>query len=361
MTTSDKFIVTADNHLRPRVWTNQREISGDTYRGFEAVVQLCLDQQADLVILGDLFDSPRPDSQSVTVLVTAVNRMQTRGLRVFAVQGNHDTAVPAWAGVAGVIPMHGRCEVLAGLRCYGLDWQPGTLLTAALASIPADTQVLFTHQSWAEVQRVGKTDGSLQDVPHPLTVLTGDYHQCLSGDVETPAGTVTWASPGPSAIQAIDEPPQKYCLVVQRIGDQPRVSAVELPGRAVESVWVRSAAELDAVVRDLSDWPETTEDLRPLLRLNYLDTVAEAFNRVEAATVGRFFVFPSPFSPPPGFGEVATTDGEDPTGDVGLAEALSQAEPDQDVVSGAVALLRSADFAETYARLRTAFCAAGSP
>lgn len=63
-----------------------------TRRALENVVQLCLDEQADfLLIAGDLFDTACRDFNSALSAVNQMQRLQQVGIPVYLILGNHDS------------------------------------------------------------------------------------------------------------------------------------------------------------------------------------------------------------------------------------------------------------------------------
>lgn len=69
---------------------NQREV--DFERSFEAAVDLALSLAPDVVLLlGDVFDHPRPGYRAFRVAQRALARIRAAGVPLVAISGNHDT------------------------------------------------------------------------------------------------------------------------------------------------------------------------------------------------------------------------------------------------------------------------------
>jgi DNA repair exonuclease SbcCD nuclease subunit len=93
-----KFIHAADIHLdsplqglEPYEGAPVEEIRGAVRAAFEALVELCLEEAADfLVLAGDLYDGDWRDFNTGLYFVRQMVRLREAGIPVFVVQGNHD-------------------------------------------------------------------------------------------------------------------------------------------------------------------------------------------------------------------------------------------------------------------------------
>jgi len=82
----------ADVHLGKRQY-GLKEREEDFYKAFEDLVEATIREKADaLVIAGDLFDTPVPDStmKPFKVAVEGVRRLRENGIEVIMVAGDHD-------------------------------------------------------------------------------------------------------------------------------------------------------------------------------------------------------------------------------------------------------------------------------
>ncbi len=71
-----------------------------TYRALERVVELCIERDADfLVLAGDVFDEAAPDLRPQLLFQRAMQRLDDAGVRVFVARGNHDPADGRDAGL----------------------------------------------------------------------------------------------------------------------------------------------------------------------------------------------------------------------------------------------------------------------
>jgi DNA repair exonuclease SbcCD nuclease subunit len=93
-----RFLHTADIHLdsplRTLALRDERlgaHIRGATRRAFSGLVDVCLDQRLDaLVIAGDLYDRDLEDMSTALFFGREMRRLAEAGIRVFIIRGNHD-------------------------------------------------------------------------------------------------------------------------------------------------------------------------------------------------------------------------------------------------------------------------------
>ena len=92
------FVHTADVHLDSPLRSlalrapELAELIGDATRlAFEAMIDLCLDERVDaLMIAGDLYDGDQTSMKTALFLAAQLERLNEAGVRVFVVRGNHD-------------------------------------------------------------------------------------------------------------------------------------------------------------------------------------------------------------------------------------------------------------------------------
>ena len=93
-----RFVHTADIHLDSPLRTLAlREpalaelIGGATRKAFAAVIELCLAEQVDaLLIAGDLYDGEQTSMKTARFLADQLRRLHESGIRTFIIRGNHD-------------------------------------------------------------------------------------------------------------------------------------------------------------------------------------------------------------------------------------------------------------------------------
>lgn len=93
-----RFVHTADIHLdsplRSLAMRNGELaalVADSTRRAFVAIVDLCLDEEVDaLVVAGDLYDGDQTSMKTARFLAAQMERLHEAGIRVYKVRGNHD-------------------------------------------------------------------------------------------------------------------------------------------------------------------------------------------------------------------------------------------------------------------------------
>jgi DNA repair protein SbcD/Mre11 len=93
-----RFVHTADIHLDSPLRTlalrnpELAELIGSaTRRAFTAIVDLCLDERVDALLLsGDLYDGEQTSMKTARFLAGELRRLHEGGVRTFVVRGNHD-------------------------------------------------------------------------------------------------------------------------------------------------------------------------------------------------------------------------------------------------------------------------------
>jgi len=119
-----RVVVTADNHLSaypprlsPAKLSERRRRLG---KAFEQVVDYAIEHDAHLFLhTGDLFDGTDPRNQERDYVARQLVRLQSKGIRVFAVSGNHDT--PRQRTEQGGISPQSVYHQLRGLHYFGLS------------------------------------------------------------------------------------------------------------------------------------------------------------------------------------------------------------------------------------------------
>src|SRR5208282_3663780 len=93
-----RFVHTADVHLDSPLSTLALRdpalaelIGGATRKAFAAVIDLCLAEQVDaLLIAGDLYDGEQTSMKTARFLADQLRRLHEGGIQTFIIRGNHD-------------------------------------------------------------------------------------------------------------------------------------------------------------------------------------------------------------------------------------------------------------------------------
>lgn len=297
-----RFIFAADTHLHTSAWTDRPHLSGDSYWSFEQIVNMNLHYNVPLVLGGDVLDTKKPPPDTVALLCQQMDRMQAAGLRVYFIRGQHDLTLPAWLNVhPWPIHIHERSvEVAEGCVVHGLDWLPRGAFQQALERVPRGINFLVTHTVWADFMGVGNTDGTFADVPqHVPFILTGDYHVHTIRQGHLADGFVqTFASPGSTCLQAVNEPPEKFVFLVQDDMANSRhiLTPLQLQSRQVLNIEIMSEAAL-AHFRTMGQLFQPAPSMHPaiqlpIVRVKYLESLPDVYATIleVAAPVDRIFL-----------------------------------------------------------------------
>jgi hypothetical protein len=69
------------------------------------------------------------------------------------------------------------------VKVCGFDWLPRGEIQEAFTRLPADADILITHQVWDEfMQGLGRIECTLPDVHHARVILNGDFHPTKIAD-----------------------------------------------------------------------------------------------------------------------------------------------------------------------------------
>lgn len=342
------FVFASDLHLRPQTWLQHPRLRNDAYVSLNAIAQYCFSQRLPLVLGGDIFDSNRPDSESVNNLNIAARRLQSVGL--YFIQGNHDKCpfVP-WATIGTGATWIDRTTVtIAGIDVFGLDWLSASRLRDALPSITS-ASVLVCHQAWREVQGVGATDATLDDIPpHVSVLLTGHNHVTSTSRFTRSDGSeLLVVSPGSTYVNRINEAADKYFFVIGLRDGRFDCIQLKLPTRIVVDVQLRSKQELDAFITStiFDDATAASESLHesirlPIYRLSFNSDIPEAFESLQRAIGDRGYLFPRPIQTTK---EIVTDLDDSPASFETLIDAVRRMADDDLVVSDASRLFQSSD------------------
>lgn len=218
------FVFSADLHLEDGAWTSRPGIYGDAYCSFAQIIDYCIAHKLPLILGGDILEKKQNLARPITHLCAGLDRMAAANVAVYYIQGNHEfDRNSTWLSVhAWPVHLHKKTvEIHAAgdpraVKIYGLDWLPRGDIQAALAEVPADTDILITHQVWEDFMgKLGRTDCSLADVHHVTTVLAGDFHVTKNVTAVNAQGRpVTMFSPGSTCMQDVSENPQKFIFEV---------------------------------------------------------------------------------------------------------------------------------------------------
>lgn len=165
-----RFVHTADIHLDSPLKSLAlrngalAEMIGDATRAaFVALVDLCLDEQVDaLVIAGDLYDGDQTSMKTARFLASQMERLHDGGIAAFVVRGNHDAmsritnelilpdTVKVFGGRAEAVEIHrdGLDIAVHGLS-FAKPHAPESLLPKFRRPLPDAINIGIMHTSLA--------------------------------------------------------------------------------------------------------------------------------------------------------------------------------------------------------------------
>lgn len=291
------FVFCADLHLEDGAWSTRPGIYGDAYYSFKQIIDYCVDRQLPLVLGGDVLEKKSNAARPIAKLCEGLTRMQSAGLDVYYVQGNHeyDRHAP-WLSIhSWPMHMHKKTCPIRGANVYGLDWLPRGDVQEAFKNVPQDTDILITHQVWRDFMGdIGRTECELSDVHYVRTVLAGDFHvtQTVTG-VNAQGANIKMLSPGSICMQDCGEDPAKFFFVVSRDETGEFVfQPIPLKTRKFLNYTVKEQDLLDNLcaewlARDIADarsesvqrgFPD--EIMKPLVRIKFDKQLPDAFLRL---------------------------------------------------------------------------------
>lgn len=167
-----RFVHTADIHLDSPLRSlalrhpELSELIGNaTRQAFVNIINLCLDEQVDALLLaGDLYDGEQTSMKTARFLAAQVRRLHEAGIRVFIIRGNHDAlskitqelvlpdSVKVFGGRAEAVAIdRGRSEV--PVMIHGLSFAkphaPESLVSKYKAPVEGAVNIGMMHTSLA--------------------------------------------------------------------------------------------------------------------------------------------------------------------------------------------------------------------
>lgn len=340
----------ADLHLTPTIWKDMPSLHGDSYAALDQIVDACIlgGKQSALLLLGDIFDKPKPDSESVERFRQAMDKLRSHGVEVFVIQGQHEKATPPWAVALGAakyvgdgVPFvfnngwtKGKKQGYQKVSIVGFDHSRGDDFVKRVKAVKK-IDIMLVHQMAKQAMDIS-WDFDLDWVKKGVKlVLAGDYHEYLN--------TGRLCYPGATHMRKIDEVGPKYFLRINT-ADGLEVEPIPLAQRQVIEVRVLNDDQLTEAVATITDTdieddkPEGIET--PLVIARYSPNVKDAVARIEQACQGREFLLRLKSLT----GDDETTETVLPQADVTLQaclDALVNREQDEELHDFVSALLRS--------------------
>lgn len=242
-----------------------------------------------VVIGGDLFDSPRPDAQSVRVAKSVVEGIKARGINVLGIDGNHDLAGGGWLDVIGAEALGDGVPVKKdGVSITGINYRNGRDLIAAIQELidrGVKTDILVAHFALAEMNGGGTADTGVQELC-PLLEKLG-VKCVLMGHVHIPDARkwngILFVNPGSTEMKSSNEPQEKYYFEVDT--DTWEATPVKIKTREVATCEINNETDLEVFRGIAQDEARCIREGgkdkdRRFFHLFVDDSIEDAFKRV---------------------------------------------------------------------------------
>lgn len=275
------FVFAADLHLAPGAWVSMPQLSGDSYRSFNQIIDFCVRAKHEckaLVLGGDVFDA-QPPSDAVATFLRGLEFLKKAGIPVLAIQGQHGWAKLPWPSVDPYVTDLNQklIELEPGVRVFGLDHRPPQELKEALEAVPKDANVLVLHQMVRgcvpDIEGRQNWDLDPEWIPEQVKLtLLGDFHQPWT-KVRSNASEMLYS--GSTQMQSVDEPAEKSFVRVHSDLKWGRIPLATRPFRSYTISSTEMLAEAIASVKELE--PDT------LVLVRYDATVPNVVKELEAA------------------------------------------------------------------------------
>ncbi|MFC3219593.1 exonuclease SbcCD subunit D [Tianweitania populi] len=268
-----RFVHTADIHLDSPLRSlslrnpDLAALIGDaTRQALASIVDLCLDEQVDaLIIAGDLYDGDQTSMKTARFLASQMERLHQAGIAVYKIRGNHDAlskitdqlmlppSVKVFNGRGETVDVrHGNLDVAVHGISFKQAHAPESLLSKYRRPAPDTVNIGIMHTSLA-----GAPGHDLY-APIPVADLHDwGFDYWALGHIHTRsqhAGDRTVIMPGMPQGRDINEAGEKTVTLVT-IGDDKSITVEERP---------TSIAQFERISVDLSsatDWRAAIEQI----------------------------------------------------------------------------------------------------
>lgn len=260
-----RSIVTADLHFIERFRADRPEITGDSEHACEQLLDLVdATGSKQLLLLGDIFDSPTPEPASVARWLRLCSSLDQREVIVRYLLGQHDRTSKrgadglsqslSWPALhRHATSAHESLFPLGDLLAYGMNWAPPDRLAFDLLKAPLAATALVCHQAWGELlPPQARRDGLLAEVERPDVVFTGDNHshRCMSVE-RRGKPTLTVFSPGPPSGRNLQEAVTRKAVYLV---DGLEVRSLPVTSRPCFRFFCQSDDDLQAALGALRDF-----------------------------------------------------------------------------------------------------------
>lgn len=303
-----KLVGTADVHIpaNNRAWLN-RPIEGDALFSLQQIISLSRQYNAEAIAAaGDVIDKALVPSPALDVTFRELDWLLREPNKLFLYNRGQHEGGSDYVGLHAATRHLHRCslQLPCGLTVYGIDYQPAGKLQQELVQVPAGTDILLLHQVWENLMgSVALPQGRWEQIINTELVLTGDFHEYVDEVVVCEDGhELRVISPGSTCLQAINEPPDKYVVLIY---DDLSVEKIRLRTRQFHDYGLLFSEEavghffdtLEGVLKRLQAAGQADclppELLTPILRIRYAWGLERVPQRISRAVAGRAHLFVS--------------------------------------------------------------------
>lgn len=301
----------ADAHLDRGAWLNRPDLFGDSMHAFSYICNFAIKHRIPLFGAGDLIDVKKPSPEVVEFVRSRLAKLENAGCNFYFTQGQHEySADLPWFCAIHAWPtwLNHKFVSIGSANVYGLDWRPADSVKTALSNIPEGVDILLCHQVWEDFMgQVTGCECAFSDVPVVDTIFTGDFHQNkLVKTIGKDGQRMLVISPGSTNLRKINEPVDKYFYVLKQ---DYTWGKVQIPTRRRFDIEVLNEAALavfdetfeaayQAALIDNQKLKLPAHLSKPLCRIDYLDSLTGAYDKIKTTTTDRVELFLKQIPPP---------------------------------------------------------------
>lgn len=245
----------------------------------------------------------RPDAESVQELSTFVNSLLDAGLRVMAIQGQHDYTEPSWTSAISNKIEHVDKQLFTpfdtDIVAYGLDNRRDIdRVEEEIRAVPKNANMLVVHQMFRDVfnmEGVWNIDTAWMS-DNIKYVLAGDFHE----PVDFQSGKQHVWYPGSTYMCKLDEIPEKSFCDITGTADKLVVTRIPLKSRKFIICNVTTPEEIATVRKSIEtelaniDPEKYDTEMKPVVAVNYASTVQGVVTAMDAVCGDAAYMWPRP-------------------------------------------------------------------
>jgi exonuclease SbcD len=299
-----KIAHTADTHLDYKQY-GMKERGQDLVAAVANVFEWAGKNDADAVTLGgDQFHTVRPSADSVAVLAMLVRNANSKGIKVFGIDGNHDASNSSWLKVCGILPLENWVDEQTpevsvieakdgseSLKVFGINSCSPQIFTAKLATLAKHHKdnnlkldALYIHMPLSDIWGMDIDRGvTAMDIAKVVAdigvklVMMGDIHDFR----EVSINGVRFIYPGSPEVTASDEDENKVFSIVDVNGGEISTSMEASIIRPIFRADVETDKEVEELPRLLAEF-KAASPIKPVAIVTYDSELKNMAKRAQA-------------------------------------------------------------------------------